>query len=72
MVELSPIDIESILISHVGDAIIDSWTKHHLRTSHVIIHRVVEFWHPSLKINKVEEDLVHTSHLYSLVTWHEV
>lgn len=54
---LPPINLETLLVSLVGNTVSDFWSKHHLGTVHVVIHHIFKDWLKSFLVDEIEEDL---------------
>ena len=68
MLELSPMDVKTLLVGLVRDSVFDLGPKHHLRAVHEVVHHVFKLRHQRLPINDVEVDLGISGNLDSNVT----
>lgn len=72
VVELSGVDLESRLVSLVGDTVSNLGAEHHLGALHEVVHDVLEPGHASLLVDHVEVDLLVCHDLDSNVASNEV
>lgn len=62
------VDLETFLVGLESDTVANIPSKHHLSAVHIVVHDIFKFWLQSLFINQVEEDLIISGDLQSLVS----